>query len=197
MAGDDTRASRFRQFARACGLASLGLGTLALAGWAARQPVLMGLRESYIPMAPNTAVGFAVLGTGLVAVATVGGWRRARDLAGAGALGIALICLLRLAEYAAGTNYAVDSWFMREPGRNLGGVPLGKMALFTAIAFLGASVSLANLAWSRRGEKAAEPSSWAVRGPRLPGRSAWSSPWATCSAPTHRCSTAPSRSRWR
>jgi len=29
----------------------------------------MGVRESYIPMTPNTAIGFLVLGRGLFAVA--------------------------------------------------------------------------------------------------------------------------------
>ena len=42
----------------------------AIVGSATRQPFLMGVRESYIPMAPNTAIAFLVLGTGLSAIAT-------------------------------------------------------------------------------------------------------------------------------
>ena len=132
----------------------------------------MGLRESYIPMAPNTAIGFLVLGTGLVAVAAGQPWqidteqnehgagssivgeqaprRWARELAGVGAFLVALVCVLRLVEYSAGTSLDVDSWFLRAPEGKLGSVPLGKMALFTAIAFLGGSLGLAILAWSGR-----------------------------------------------
>ncbi|MGD0043590.1 MAG: hypothetical protein ABSE84_24815, partial [Isosphaeraceae bacterium] len=67
-----------------------------------------------------------------------------------GALLVALVCMLRLVEFSAGTNFAVDSWFLRAPAGKLGAIPVGKMALFTAIAFLGASLGLAILAWSRR-----------------------------------------------
>ena len=70
-------------------------------------------------------------------------------LAGTGAMGIALICVLRLVEYAARTSFALNSWFMRTPAGTFDGVPMGKMALFTAIAFLGASAALASLARSR------------------------------------------------
>jgi len=159
--------------AQACGLACSTIGAAAIVGSAMRQPFLMGVRESYIPMAPNTAIGFLVLGTGLFAVAAdelrlvetprnqrgpgsdIGGEpdrrRWARELAGVGALLVALVCVLRLVEFAAGTSLAVDSWFLRAPTGTLGSVPLGKMALFTAIAFLGASLGLAIVAWSKQG----------------------------------------------
>jgi len=55
--------------AQACGLACSTIGAGAIVGSATRQPFLMGVRESYIPMAPNTAIGFLVLGMGLFAVA--------------------------------------------------------------------------------------------------------------------------------
>jgi signal transduction histidine kinase len=118
----------------------------------------MGVRQSYIPMAPNTALGFLVLGAGLFAVASARGSRDlgvgrhpAENLAGLGAALIALLCAVRLLEYATGTSFAVDAWIMRAPAARLGEAPVGKMALFTAISFLGASVSLAILARSPRG----------------------------------------------
>ena len=171
--GDGETSSRILvRSAQACGLACATIGTGAIVGAATRQPFLMGLRESYIPMAPNTAIGFLVLGTGLVAVAAGQPWqidteqnehgagssivgeqaprRWARELAGVGAFLVALVCVLRLVEYSAGTSLDVDSWFLRAPEGKLGSVPLGKMALFTAIAFLGGSLGLAILAWSGR-----------------------------------------------
>jgi len=148
-----------------------------------RQPFLMGVRASYIPMAPNTAIGFLVLGAGLFAVAGdelrqaetsraqrdpgsgrdgVSNRRRwARELTGVGSLLVALVCVIRLVEFAAGTSLAVDSWFLRAPEGNLGEVPLGKMALFTAIAFLGASLGLMVLAWSRQ---ASSREAWNIAG---------------------------------
>jgi len=169
--------------AQACGLACSTIGAAAIVGSVTRQSFLMGVRESYIPMAPNTAIGFLVLGTGLFAVAAEqirqvetprnqhgsasgivngsGRLRWARELAGVGALVVALVCVLRLVEYSAGTSFAVDSWFMRAPSGKLGSVPLGKMALFTAIAFLGASLGLAILAWSRQSSSQA---AWNIAG---------------------------------
>ena len=61
-----------------------------------------------------------------------------------------LICVLRLAEFARAASFAVDSWFLRVPAGKLGGAPVGKMAFFTAIAFLAAGLCLAILAWNRR-----------------------------------------------
>lgn len=187
MASGEASGRGFRRLVWACGLASSGIGVGTLAGWVTRQHFLMGVRESYIPMAPNTADGFLVLGAGLVVVSIGSGqlrtsrlsrsagtgvdsrWsRKACDLAGAGALGFALICVLRLGEFATGTSYAVDSWFMRTSAGTLRGIPLGKMALFTAIAFLGASVALASLAWSRHA-KGGQLSSCAGAGATIAG----------------------------
>ena len=41
---------------RVCGAIVAGAGVAALAGWMTESPVLLGLRASYIPMAPNTAM---------------------------------------------------------------------------------------------------------------------------------------------
>jgi two-component system, NtrC family, sensor kinase len=169
--GGETSIHVLGRSAQVCGLACCTIGAGAIVGSATRQPFLMGVRESYIPMAPNTAIGFLVLGAGLFAVAADqirlieitrnhqgprsghvdGSDRRrwVRELAGVGAVVVALVCVLRLVEFWAGTNFAVDSWFLRGPAGKLGSVPLGKMAFFTAIAFLGASLGLALLAWSR------------------------------------------------
>ncbi len=172
MGSRETSSRILGRSAQACGLACFTIGAGAIVGTATRQPFLMGVRESYIPMAPNTAIGFLVLGTGLFVIAAdqirlietpqhqrgfgsgilgeTNRRRRVRELAGVGALVVALVCVLRLLELLAGTNLAVDSWFMRGPAGKLGSVPLGKMAFFTAIAFLGASLGLAILVWSRR-----------------------------------------------
>jgi two-component system NtrC family sensor kinase len=137
---------------RSCGLAVLGVGAAALVGWAAKQPVLLGLRSSYIPMAPNTALAFVVMGLGLMAVA--GGGRRARGLASAGAVLVALIGALRLIELATGLDIAVDRWFYRAPAARFGLAEVGKMSPYTAAAFVAAGTGLAALAGPFRRERA-------------------------------------------
>ncbi len=96
---------------RLCGLLVLGCGAAALVGWATKQPILLGLRSSYIPMAPNTALAFVVMGLVLLAVA--GGGRWARRLAVAGASVVVLIATLKLFEVCTGIEIEVDWWFYR------------------------------------------------------------------------------------
>jgi signal transduction histidine kinase len=125
-------------------------------------------------MAPNTALGFLILGASLLSLTSKTreiaepdeGNRRFRGMFANSSvlmrcgqwfirLGIVLVCLisaLRLLEFVSGTNLGVDSWFLRVPTERFGLAPLGKMAFFTASGFLGASISLVLRAWDRRGE---------------------------------------------
>lgn len=160
------------RLALGCGMSSAIIGSAALAGTAIGQPFLMGVRASYVPMAPNTAIGFVVMGLVLCLLAADDrvqpgirkrghsharnlaarrGWRRwATDLAALAALLVAIVCVFRLIEFAAGASFAVDSWFMRVPARKLDEIPVGRMAMSTAFAFLAASLAAPILAWSRR-----------------------------------------------
>lgn len=53
---------------QACAVSVAALNAMAFAGWATRQPVLLGLRTSHIPMPPNSALAFLALGLGLWAI---------------------------------------------------------------------------------------------------------------------------------
>ncbi len=125
-------------------------GVAALVGWATGHPVLLGLRANYIPMAPNTALAFIVLGLGLFA--TVGGWREGRRLAGLGSVLVGLVGILRLSEFAGGAGFDVDQWFIRVHGGRFGLAPIGKMSLPTASARLSrrSDPLVATLAWPTR-----------------------------------------------
>ena len=137
-AGDPTHAlPRLRRTTRVCGALIAGLGAMALLGWATRQPVLLGLRPHYIPMAPNSALAFVALGAGLWSIDA--GWRK---LSGVIALVVGSVVSLRLVEYATGLDLAVDRAILRAPSASFGLAPVGKMALSTAAGFLAASVSL-------------------------------------------------------
>ncbi|WP_435009125.1 sensor histidine kinase [Tundrisphaera lichenicola] len=132
-----------------------GAGTLvvlvavgALLGWATGDPFLLGLRSIYIPMAPNTALAFVVLGSGLIAIA--GRWWGGARFAALGAALVGLVGVLRLGEFAGGGGFDVDDWFIPIHGERFGLAPIGKMSLPTAIAFVAASVAILALSWPTR-----------------------------------------------
>jgi two-component system, NtrC family, sensor kinase len=146
----DLDASYWRM-TQTCGALVALAGVAALAGWMTGEPVLLGLRPSYIPMAPNTALAFIVLGGALFVLA--GGWRGGRLVAGSAAGLVGYVGLLRFFEYAAGREFAVDEWFFQVRREQLGLAPIGKMSLPTAIAFVAASTAVGALAWPVRWKK--------------------------------------------
>ncbi|MDB5349425.1 MAG: dctB 1 [Planctomycetota bacterium] len=110
---------------------------MTLVGWATRQALLLGLRASYIPMAPNSALAFIALGLGLMAIAA---HRHSIAVVAAGVVGT--IAAIRLMEFTTDLDIAVDGAFLHVPAARFGLAPVGKMALFTALGFLTASVSV-------------------------------------------------------
>ena len=70
----------------ACGVVVALVGLSALAGWETGQRLLSGIRSDYIPMAPNTAIGFLLLGIALVAMPGDTGrlWRKVVAVGAAG-----------------------------------------------------------------------------------------------------------------
>ena len=137
-----------RRAAQACGAFVVVIGGAVLAGWATNDPVLLGLRASYIPMAPNSALAFIVLGLGLFL--SVAGSRWGSRLAGFGAGLVVIVGILRLSEFLGGAGFGVDQWFIRVPGGRFGLAPIGKMSLATASAFVTAGAAVLVLAWPKR-----------------------------------------------
>ena len=133
-----------------CGALVAVAGVAALGGWATEHPVLLGLRANYIPMAPNTALAFIVLGLGLILA--VSGWRGGLGFAGMGAAITGLVGVLRLVEFASGVGFGVDQWFLQVESGRFGLAPTGKMSLPTAAAFVAASAAVVTLAWPPRGK---------------------------------------------
>src|SRR5919205_15575 len=89
-------------------------------------PRLCGFRPDYIPMAPNTALLFVLLGVALAALPGAG--QRRVAVARAAAAVTFTVAAARLYEYAAGADLAVDRWAFRLPAQRLGLAPVGKMA---------------------------------------------------------------------
>lgn len=122
-----------------CGAITAGAGALVLAGWALGSDTLTALGAGYIPMAPNTALLFVLLGCALVAREVWPASRMIHRAVAVAALVSALVGIVTLAGFVTGLN--IDEWLFRST-RTVGAVPVGRMALVTALCFILSGVSL-------------------------------------------------------
>ncbi len=120
-----------RRVTVAASLAAMALAALALAGWATGNLRLASVRGDFIPMAPNTAACFLLLGAALLGRSSRPGFPRAVAFAVAAVAAHALV---------------VESVESGGPGGGAGGrlgpFPLGVMSPVTAAAFLVAGAAL-------------------------------------------------------
>jgi PAS domain S-box-containing protein len=123
-----------RRIARTSAIFVALIALIALVGWFTGRRRLASVGENFIPMAPNTALSFILLSPTIFLLARGGTWRRRIGIVAAAI--IAVVVLLRLAEYATDREIGVDRWLFRFPGESLGLAPVGRMALFTALSFL-------------------------------------------------------------
>src|SRR6266850_702684 len=126
--------SRYENISGLCGLLVVAISGLALTGWFTGSAVLKGIHADYIPMAPNSAMLFMLLGMFLVAfmVSSV----RLLQLTRLAALVSIAVVIARLSEYLTGVELGVDRWLFAFPSERLGLAPVARMAFFTAVTFL-------------------------------------------------------------
>ncbi|MBI5397023.1 MAG: hypothetical protein HZA91_17130, partial [Verrucomicrobia bacterium] len=128
-----------RRIVLACGAITAGAGALVLVGWALGSDTLTAMGTGYIPMAPNTGLLFALLGSAvLVRELWPANWMIHRAVAAA-AIVSALVGSVTLAGFVTGLN--IDEWLFRST-RTVGAVPIGHMSFLTALCFVLAGVSL-------------------------------------------------------
>jgi PAS domain S-box-containing protein len=140
--------SRYEYISQLCGAVVVLFGGAALLGWFTGSVILRGIKASYIPMAPNTALAFILAGGVLgVSVGRSGRFLIARRLA---ILCLMVLVLARLSEYLTGVDLKADHWIFSFPADRLGLAPVGKMAFFTAATFLLLGVAILLLTWPRR-----------------------------------------------
>ena len=130
------------------------IGIAALVGWLIGSMVLAGAVAGYIPVAPNSGLCFLLLGGALCAIG--GPIRRARTVATTAAGLVLLIAGARLLEYLAGIDLGVDRWLLSVPSQYLGLAPIGRMAFFTSVTFLLASMAIVTSAVPRTETLSAE-----------------------------------------
>lgn len=132
--------SHHNRIALFCGLAVIAIGATALVGWLTGSRALTAVMPGLIPMAPNTAIAFALLGMALCVLGGGRSWSRA--VVRVCVLATLMMVVPRMVEYILGTDFKVDSWVIDPPPEELSGTPVGRMAFFTAICFLFASIVL-------------------------------------------------------
>ena len=127
--------------ARACGVIAAALGFLALAGWILELPLLTGLGQGWIPMAPSTALLFMLFGTA-VFFSTSAPLSRTAYLAGV-AIGsaAALLGLLLFFLSYLGIRLEAEHLGIAIAG-TVSGAPIGHMSPVIALCVLLAGFSL-------------------------------------------------------
>jgi two-component system cell cycle sensor histidine kinase/response regulator CckA len=126
--------SRYERMSQALGVFVVVISAGALLGWFLGSPSVKGLRALYVPMAPNTAVVFLILGV-LLAIVTSGLPRFRLAARVAIVLTITLV-LARLGEDFKLFPPGVDHWIFRFPAQRIGLIEMGRMAFVTADTFL-------------------------------------------------------------
>src|SRR5260370_5411836 len=140
--------TKYQRISQACGLLVMLVSGAALIGWFSGSVVLKGIRSDYIPMAPNTALVFLLLGASLIILADKSN-RSLYVIRLAIALAVALV-VARMREYLTALELNVDHLLFRFPAEQVGLAPVGKMAFFTAITFLLLGAAFFLLTWPKQ-----------------------------------------------
>ena len=131
-AGDIPRV--YFRIALAGALFTLTLSFLTLVAWMGGWHLLASVRTHYIPMAPSTALCFALLGGSLL-VHLVASGRALRAVSVFAAALVSSIAVMKLVEFGMGWRFGLEELLVRNP-EMFGSVPTGRMSPVTAGNFL-------------------------------------------------------------
>jgi two-component system sensor histidine kinase/response regulator len=120
------------------------LGVLVVIGWHTHNETLLHVRPNLVTMVYNTALGFILCGTGIIAIAL----GRPRWALPGGVL-VSALGLLTLAEYKFGVDLGIDQLLM-QPYISVANAYPGRMAVSTAAFFFAAGAAIILLGASRR-----------------------------------------------
>ncbi len=126
--------------AHLCGAATASVGALALAGWVTGLRELAAINDTWVPMAPNTAVALLLLGTALALAQHEG--RHTGAIVKLLSAVVGVVALVRLGEVVTGADWGVDRWIFQAPAEYIRKIPVGKTAFVTALSLLYASSAL-------------------------------------------------------
>jgi PAS domain S-box-containing protein len=120
------------------------LGLLVVVGWHTHSEAFLNVRPNFVAMVYNTALGFILCGTGIIAIAL----NRPR-WATPGAVLASAIGLLTLGEYLFGVDLGIDQLLMKHY-INVANAYAGRMAVSTAAFLFAAGAAISLLGASRR-----------------------------------------------
>lgn len=131
------------------GVAAGFIGVLVLIGFAFGLPVLTTIVPQTVPMRPNTALAFVLLGTSMIIFGRAGTSSTSPRLGVGLALLVGAIGGLTLMQYLTGTDLGIDRLLI---GPAQAGEPSARMAPMTALNFLllGITTALASLRTGHR-----------------------------------------------
>ncbi|MCR4319395.1 MAG: PAS domain S-box protein [Candidatus Brocadiaceae bacterium] len=132
-----------------CGI-TIGMGILTFVGWLSGLRLLASIRPDYIPMAPNTAAAFIILGISVLVLTFRSLCRFSRWFSAFSALCVIVLSILTLIQFFVGGDLYIDQMILNTSGV-LGKVPVGCMSPITGGNFLLAGVALLLLALSSYG----------------------------------------------
>lgn len=118
-----------------------GLSALTTAAWMTDLHVLASAGAGFIPMAPGTALGFALVALPLLGWMLFPKGRFARPAILLGSLLVLALAGTKLFEFFTGVSFGLENWMVGTP-ENFGAVPTGRMSPITAGNFLFCGLSL-------------------------------------------------------
>ena len=127
-----------------CGM-TIGMGILTFVGWLSGLRLLASIRPDYIPMAPNTATAFIILGISVLALTFQSFCRFFRWFSAFSTILIIVLSILTLIQYFIRFDLTIDHLILKTSGV-LGKVPIGYMSPITGVNFLLAGIALLLLA---------------------------------------------------
>ncbi|MBI4690241.1 MAG: PAS domain S-box protein [Nitrospirae bacterium] len=117
-----------------CSAITAVVGAVTIAGWVFDILIIARVRETYIPMAPSTALSFIILSTALFAHIRYPEHRIVRMAAKGGTIMVLCICFVILIEYLTGINLDIEQ--LLSGSQKVGVITIGRMSPVTAINFL-------------------------------------------------------------
>ncbi|MHB8205191.1 MAG: PAS domain-containing protein, partial [Desulfomonilaceae bacterium] len=124
-----------------CGTITAIIGGLVLVGWVLGWGVLTSVRTDYIPMAPNTAILFTLLGIALVVGEVWPANHIIRTSVNWAGLLTLIVTGMSLIGSAFGLNLEIGHWLLPSTG-TFGGGPIGRMSPISSFSFIFSGAAL-------------------------------------------------------
>jgi PAS domain S-box-containing protein len=123
-----------------CGM-TIGMGILTFVSWLSGLRLLASVRPDYIPMAPNTAAAFIILGISVLVLTFWSLCRFSRWFSAFSAMCVIALSIITLIQYFIRVDLNIDQIILKTSGA-LGKVPVGYMSPITGGNFLLAGITL-------------------------------------------------------